>query len=154
MASYKGHLVGGVAAFCLTYSMYSIVCFPPPTSALELFLICIFGSLFPDIDTKSKIQLLLYRVIMLAFILLLLLGYTYTIIIGGFIFLLPLIVPHRSLFHNKWFISTLVLATALTGCYYIPHACQQIAQASLFFVVGVYSHLALDFGLRRLFLKA
>jgi hypothetical protein len=147
MSSYKGHIVGGVAAFCFSFFAYTTLYQHQQASALELFLFCLFGSLFPDIDTKSKIQMLLYRSLAVGFVALLIMGYTHALIAGGFAILLPLIVPHRSIFHNKWFITAFVAGIAAWAGLFYPHYIERITTNALFFLIGMYSHLILDFGL-------
>jgi hypothetical protein len=54
MPGYRGHLVGGTVAFALVCVITN-----PPFSAIgrsELLLLTCLGSLFPDIDTKSRGQ--------------------------------------------------------------------------------------------------
>ena len=60
MSNYRGHLIGA----CIVYSVIIFVLSFHTKSFITLteWLLCtLLGSLFPDIDTKSKGQKLFYR---------------------------------------------------------------------------------------------
>lgn len=144
MPNYRGHLVGGACAFVL-------LCFPlqatarPVTTLIEWFFCALFGALFPDIDTKSKGQLLFYR-LMIVVMGLLCMQQRFMVAAGtGLFCMLPMIVRHRGLFHNYLFMTTLLLLIAFLVFTYKPSIFNIIAYDLLFFSAGLYSHLFLDF---------
>src|SRR5438445_6777467 len=72
MPGYKGHLVGGTVAFGLLFFALVGVVVRQPSMLIagEWLLFALAGSLFPDIDIKSKGQKYFYYVIFLFFIIL------------------------------------------------------------------------------------
>lgn len=150
MANYKGHLAGGFAIFLVT--VYCLRNYNPTIITLgEWLAFCLAGSLFPDIDTKSKGQKLFYRLsllILLTFIL----NKQYTaasmLSVAAFV---PMLVNHRALFHRLWFIVLFpsVIAVVLTA--YMPQHAVIIRLDTVCFVMGAFSHLLLDLGVRKTF---
>jgi len=69
MPGYKGHLVGGTVAYgLLFFGLVGVVVKQPSMlTAGEWLLFALAGSLFPDIDIKSKGQKYFYYVIFLFF---------------------------------------------------------------------------------------
>lgn len=151
MPNYKGHLVGGLVIFIITifliYTRYHISLF----TGLEWGLCTLLGSLFPDIDTKSKGQKLFYRVL---FIFLILLTFQQKLQTAVFMCLtgfIPLLVNHRGLCHNILFI--LAIPTLFSGYVYLflPQYISLILGNLIFFTLGAISHLCLDKGPIKLF---
>jgi len=146
MPNYKGHLLGGLAIFIATillvYTRYSISFF----TGLEWGLCTLLGSLFPDIDTKSKGQKLFYRVLFI-FLIFLIFQNKFQLAVfmclAGFI---PLLVNHRGLCHNILFI--LAIPTLFSGYVYLflPKYTLLILGSMIFFTLGAISHLCLDKG--------
>lgn len=150
MPNYKGHLVGGTVGFVLVIffcSLHQSSC----TQLLEWLLCVLAGSLFPDIDTKSKGQKLFYAILcMVMFVCLvqeqlkLLAG----LALAG---MLPLLVNHRGIFHRLWFVMVLItVATFLLSTAY-PFAQQRLIFDAAFFSLGAISHLYLDVGVKKMF---
>lgn len=149
MPNYKGHLAGGLfVAILLLY----LIRFINPTVAIaaQLIACALFGSLFPDIDTKSKGQLLIYR--MLALVLVLFIAQQRLQLAVGVscVAILPLIVHHRGLFHRAWFILLICLAVIGYAWMMAPTSTYMVALHVLFFGVGALSHLYLDVGFKRM----
>lgn len=114
---------------------------------------CLIGALFPDIDTKSKIQKYLYTMIMGAIIWLFASGMHYEAAALGTISLLPLIVRHRGIFHRIWFIG-LICGTLNLLCYlHHPAWINTCYWNSIFFTAGAISHIWLDTSCTYLFGK-
>jgi membrane-bound metal-dependent hydrolase YbcI (DUF457 family) len=149
MPDYKGHLLGGAFFYFIVLALLAAQYFPVFT-IIQWFLFTLAGSLFPDIDIKSKGQQLFYRVF-------------FVIIVGcicyqsfllatflGLFALVPLLGKHRGIFHNLWFL------LVITGCatkllvFQFPHFYYTIVYNALFFAVGVISHLWLDMGFIRM----
>lgn len=139
MPSYKKHapvaMIVAVASAVLWFFYQGW-----PLHIVHLFWALLWGAvggLFPDVDTKSKIQRPFY------WLLVSLIGYiawkgylTYAlgVALAGY---LPLLVHHRSLFHNfLLYVPLLVLPWFIPGTYFLL--------AIISFCAGVFSHLLLD----------
>ncbi len=150
MPQYKTHLLGGFCSFIFALLLLSCI---QPLKALFLFecMICsLAGSLFPDIDTKSKAQLWCYRIIFFAMIYLVLQSSYFALAIVSLLSMLPMIVHHRGIFHRLGFI-TLCLMIILFACYLmVPKQLLRSFYYIFFFWMGIISHLGLDFGFVRL----
>jgi hypothetical protein len=117
---------------------------------IEWLACALAGALFPDIDIKSKGQKYFYWVIFILLVGLAIqerLDLFMVVSIGAII---PMLVRHRGLFHNLWFL------IALAGGFWIffstqfPFLSQRLFSDILFFLAGVISHLWLDRGFRRM----
>ena len=154
MPNYKGHLVGGCAAFVIVYIM-AIQVFGQPTYSKEQFLsygaLCLLGSLFPDIDTKSKGQRIYYMGLALMIIWAILFKQWNILAILSLLSLLPLLVSHRGIFHHAWFVVLAPLVVPLMLAYNNPSFSTPSIMAYTYFVTGALSHLILDRGFRKTF---
>ena len=107
------------------------------------------GSLFPDIDTKSMIQMKLYQIIFLFFIICMLIPTHQKLLFFAPLTLFPLVVHHRSITHHPIFL----LFFTLLSCWIISQIHQITFSQSLFigtfFIAGTLSHLVLDFGFQK-----
>ncbi len=150
MPNYKGHLAGGIFAYLL--SLYMIISYKSITLAtgLEWLLFCLLGSLFPDVDTKSKGQKIFYWVVLLLAAVLLFSERLQGLLLLGALGIFPLLVRHRGIFHQLWFIILIPIAIAWLACGCWPNCSTIIAFDALFFIIGALSHLWLDLGLLRL----
>ena len=152
MPDYKGHLIGAFAFLGLSLLVLSAAGYylKPALVIQAAFFVCL-GALFPDIDTKSKGQKFFYAVLFVTMIGLLICKKYYiglSLALFGF---LPLFSNHRGLFHTFWF-AAVVFITAIIGCaLYCPVYTNIGIRNGLFFLIGVISHLMLDFGMRRCF---
>ena len=151
MPNYKGHLVGGTIAFLLlvvcTLLLYKFHAHTLPEYALYL-MSALAGSLFPDIDTKSKGQRLFS--IMLLPIVIGSIALQYWLILAGctLTLLIPLLSYHRGITHQVWFIISLPLVVPLSIRSILPSHTHHAFIAYAFFVAGALSHVILDFGMR------
>ena len=64
MPNYKGHIAGGVITYlvvlyCIKYTNPSV------HTVLQGLVFCLFGSLFPDVDVKSKGQKIFYYLLLI-----------------------------------------------------------------------------------------
>lgn len=143
MPSYKVHLVGGLATAAV---VSAIVPGPYTWSAFAQWTACaLLGSLFPDIDTKSKGQRIFYAALAVA-LLYALATSQHNLFLGlTALSIVPVTARHRGIFHHPWFITLLVLALF----YFAPPWMRgrMFAWNCLFFAAGAYSHLLLDQGL-------
>lgn len=143
MPSYRGHLVGGVLAYL---GMLQLIKYAQPNIhvIVQGLIFCLLGSLFPDIDVKSKGQKLFYT-ILLIFLCYCLLVYLWDIfIVVTFLGIMPLLVRHRGIFHEIWFLLFLILGLFLflTSC---NTRCGSLLLSNCsFFFAGCLSHLFLD----------
>lgn len=144
MPGYKGHLAGGATVALLTLLIFPQTIF----TAFACFSCALAGSLFPDIDTKSKGQLLFYRIFLAAFILLLFLRQIHVLVLLSFLLFVPVLARHRGLFHRVWFLCFLsVGAFVYTGVCLEAYA-YNVSISILFFLLGALSHVWLDIGLK------
>jgi LexA-binding, inner membrane-associated putative hydrolase len=147
---YKGHLVGGAAAFGV--GLYALQSSYTPThfTVFEWFLCTLAGALFPDIDVKSKGQNLFYKGMLIVLVALFAQGYLHLAVLIGILSLIPMIVRHRGLFHRLWFVIALPFFVTFCVSKYYPAYSHILFVDTTFFVLGAVSHLWLDLGLRRM----
>lgn len=152
MPGYKGHMAGALIAVGLCIAGLSFVGYAlaPVLFAQGVFFAWL-GALFPDIDTKSKGQKLLYAILFVTLIGLFVYG---KYLMGAAITLcafLPLFVNHRGLLHSFTFIMGITFICVAACTLQFPLYASAAMRNGLFFLVGVFSHLILDFGPRRIF---
>jgi len=148
MPGYRAHLVGGVVAYGLTLFLLRSYCGSVFLVA-EWLLFVLAGSLFPDIDTKSKGQKILYQILFIIMIILALQRKFIPMAAIGIFAIIPLVVRHRGLFHRFWFVVGLPLAVAIVIGFYAPAYSRIIMFDVVFFTVGAVSHLFLDFIIKK-----
>lgn len=150
MPGYKGHLVGGSCVFAC--GLFALKSLSPSYATIAEWLLCtLAGSLFPDIDTKSKGQGIYYRLILCILLFLLTQGNMQLFIAMSIISLIPLLVRHRGLFHKLWFVTCFPAVVSLILSIQFPMFATIIYFDAFFFIVGAISHLLLDLGVRRMF---
>jgi membrane-bound metal-dependent hydrolase YbcI (DUF457 family) len=149
MPSFKTHLVGGII-------FYSFILFfiPTPFASLmtkgEWLLFTLAGSLFPDIDIKSKGQKFFYLILLCLTLFLCAQQYLRAVVGCAIVACLPVLVKHRGIFHSLWFIMGLNGAVlGVIACYY-PLYIKIALYDSGFFMLGAFSHILLDKGCRRM----
>lgn len=150
MPGYKKHLYFSVLFYLITIF---IICFFKVGFANSIFwlLFTLAGSLFPDIDIKSKGQKLFYLIgffIFLGLICLDLFGEALLIAVFSF---LPVLARHRGVFHNPFFLFYSICLISLLIYSYFPNSGKFIFLNAIFFFVGCMSHLLLDFFKIKLF---
>ena len=143
MANYKGHLFGGIIAYVLVAIMVSSYCLCAKFIGNGL-LFALAGSLFPDVDIKSKAQKIFYFLIFLSMAVLLIQKKETLAVFLGLISFLPLFVKHRGLFHKFWFILLLTIVVTLFICINSPTYREPTINYAIFFTAGAISHLFLD----------
>jgi len=121
---------------------------PPPTSHIVWFLSCaLVGSLFPDVDIKSKGQLVFYRMACCGVIVSIYWGHWMALSALSCGMLVPLLVKHRGITHQVWFVLCAPFVVPCITALYAPQHLTTAFFSYLFFVGGAMSHLMLDFGL-------
>lgn len=145
MSNYKGHVAGGVAAYCcLAYVMSGYMLYS--MQAVEWLLCTLLGALFPDIDTKSTGQKLVYRILFITMLVLIMRRLWPLVACLSLISLVPPLTRHRGMFHSPWFLIASTGCMMLVSVVLFPKQAQHISIDLLFFLAGLFSHLILDFG--------
>jgi len=149
MPGYKGHLAGGlITGGILLYAVQELN--PTPLTALEWLSFALAGSLFPDIDIKSKGQKLFYPILLGILVLLFYNGHIELVALLAVLGLVPMMVRHRGVFHRLWFVIIFPLFVASVGALLMPECMRIFFLDTLFFIAGAISHLWLDFGTMRM----
>jgi len=144
MPGYKAHIVGGVATFAVLAFLVKGNGTVAPSVAFQWLGAAVLGSLFPDVDIKSKGQGIFYKGVLLCLCILLWKKYVYPFIVLSFLALLPVLVRHRGLFHQAWFVIVAPLMVAYAVGYSFPIYQSSLLQMACFFSAGAVSHLVLD----------
>jgi len=143
MPNYRGHLLGGLIAY--VYVMLTIITIKPSfITACEWLFFTLAGSLFPDIDTKSKGQKYFYSILLLLFICLLYQNKFQLLSCISCIAITPMLSNHRGLFHKKWFVIVMPIVVWIIFTTIFPDLMRPLLINVLFFIVGALSHLFLD----------
>lgn len=113
MSLYRGHAITGVAAYavfllgCVAVSAFKLVRLPIPLlpsdvkSAIICTILAFLSSIFPDVDTKSRVQMLFYRIVALLILALIVSGSFRTAALIGLFAAAPLVGGHRSWTHSS-----------------------------------------------------
>ncbi len=149
MPNYKKHLAGGALIFAIGLYFF-IGMYISIFTALEWLGFSLLGSLFPDIDTKSKGQKIFYKILFFIIIYLFLIRHFFEIALLSILAMIPLISNHRAICHNIWFIMLMALGIIMCGYMIVPALIQVIIYDMLFFVLGAASHIWLDMGIKKL----
>ncbi len=148
MPTHKTHLFVGFLTYILV--LYGVLFLGPLAleRKIELLIYTLIGSLFPDIDTKSKIQRIIYCMVFILMLMLFYLKHYVTGTIVGIVSCLPLMVHHRTLFHSRYFLVFLGMSVVVyTGLFHATYT-YRILYNTIFFLAGVTSHLWAD-GLKK-----
>lgn len=151
MPNYKKHLVGGFATFsALLLTLKNIN--PTFINTMQWLAVCLLGSLFPDVDTKSKIQKIFYTGLLIFLIFLIGQNKIKLALFLSLIGFSPLLVNHRGIFHKAWFLVLITVAFVFFAVEIkLFHSHTEIMIPALFFTAGAFSHIILDMGFKQLF---
>jgi membrane-bound metal-dependent hydrolase YbcI (DUF457 family) len=143
MPGFRGHLVGGIVTYLLMLQFIKLM-HPSVSIIFSGFIFCIFGSLFPDIDIKSKGQKIFYSLSLV--VLCCFLYYERIDLFIGLSLLgtVPLLVKHRGIFHTLWFLIFISISTGLVIGNLNPNLSAWAMGNALFFLGGALSHIFLD----------
>ena len=152
MPGYRGHLVGGTVAFgLLFFALVGVVITQPSLlTASEWLLFALAGSLFPDVDIKSKGQKYFYYVVFIFLAIFAAQQRFQMFTCFSFITITPMLARHRGIFHCQWFVITVPLILWVMVSMAMPKISQQFFFDILFFIIGALSHIWLDFGARQM----
>ena len=151
MPGYQTHLLGGVWSFFLTLPIVYFFGIPDVVTLIEWCMCAMAGSMFPDIDIKSKGQPYFYYAIAFSFVLLILHGWHEVVSWCSVIAFLPLFVKHRGIFHKTWFVVSAPLILFYILYTTFPNSIKDIFPHFLFFITGALSHIFLDYKCVKLF---
>src|SRR5205085_9492422 len=101
-------------------------------------------ALFPDIDIKSKGQVMFYRLFFLLDLLLLFNGMFKEAALLGFLALLPILSKHRGWTHTIWAMVLIPLPILIGPMYFARQTTWDGLPYYLGSVVGYFSHLVAD----------
>ena len=155
MPGYKMHLFGG--AIAATLMLY----IPPTTYIASMAIeqkffystLALLGALFPDIDIKSKGQKIFSRIIFIPICISIITRKFYYLALFTLLAVFPLLIKHRGITHNPWFLFLIPTISFCIAKTYTPLFQQNIITGSIFFTAGAFSHLVLDFGPIKLFTR-
>ena len=154
MASYRGHLVGGfigAAVYALAVTLLPVQRMAEYAHILSgweaiasVFIIAMLFGLFPDVDTKSKGQLLFYWAVFLLDALLIWTRHLEAAAYLGIVATLPLLGHHRGITHSK--VAAFIVPLPIVIIPYLYN--EKMLPISVVYygaaVVGYLSHLLLD----------
>lgn len=144
--TWRWHVLGGLIAYGIGILLESCIGTVTFIKTIPLVAICLLGALFPDIDTTSKIRKIIYGKWLIVFFALLIFFNTNPAIItlAVLISLLPLVVRHREIFHNIFFLALIPTTISLPLAWYFPNQSTLIFRCAYFFFLGALSHIMLD----------
>lgn len=149
MPSYKGHLAGGVGVYCV--GLYVLQDYNPTLATASEWLLCVLaGSLFPDIDTKSKGQKIFYYGVLMLLLYLVAGNHKKILAFVSLLAMIPLVVNHRGLLHRTWFVVLAPASCAAVMGMYFPAYQSILFFDTAFFILGALSHLWLDLGIKQM----
>src|SRR5438552_1755319 len=135
MPNYRGHLLGGLIVYICV--MLCIVNTKPSfITACEWLFFTLAGSLFPDIDVKSRGQKYFYYVVLLLFICLLYQEKYQALSCMSFIVITPMLVKHRGIFHQSWFVMLLSISAWAVMSALFPYVTYALFVNMIFFIIG------------------
>ena len=144
MPGYKAHIVGGVVTFSALSFVLNGYLQSTPAMAMQLLGATILGALFPDVDIKSKGQGIFYKGMLVCLVLLLWKKQAYLFVIMSFLALVPVLVRHRGLFHQVWFVILMPIGIAFMVGQSFPIYNVVLLKTACFFCAGALSHIILD----------
>lgn len=158
MPKYKTHLFAGFIVYIVIFLIFNNLLnlnIKTFNNYKYLYLgSCLFGSLFPDIDTKSMIQKILYFLLFISLLIAIFMQKWQISAILGVISLIPIISNHRGITHRIWFVIFIPLVIPISIYYYNKNLLEPFFIAYLFFMSGAISHILLDKSISKLFGKA
>lgn len=151
MAGYRGHISTAIifGVLLVIGLSYTAVAEAMPLEekvlkGLVVIWLAVVFALFPDIDIKSKGQLLFYRLFFLLDLVLLLAGRYMEAALLGFLTLLPILSKHRGWTHTVWAMLLVPLPILAGPMYFTKAPTTEGLPFYLGAVAGYMSHLMAD----------
>ncbi|MBD3231770.1 hypothetical protein GF322_03855 [Candidatus Dependentiae bacterium] len=152
MPKYKTHLIGGFVTFILIAFIFIYILKQKDiieitfSRGIIFLLFCLFGSLFPDIDTKSKVQKYIYYPLFIVIIIAILIKNWLLLSLVSILAFIPILANHRKLTHKVWFLIFIPLLPFIFIAKLNKIHQKELFLFYIFFVAGAFSHIFLDFG--------
>lgn len=153
MPNYKVHMVGGLAFGVGAMASTGAWQHASASTSIEYLGCAVLGSLFPDIDIKSKGQKLFYIALTGILLFLLIKRRTAWFIALSILGMVPLLLRHRGIMHHPWFVGC---CTGIPAIYLYAnnHPYSGLAIDLFYFAIGAFSHIILDIGFANFCRKA
>lgn len=147
MPKYKAHLIFGTFSFlvCVYLSFILIHFCPTILQIIGCFLCALLGSIFPDIDTTSKMQRIFFLFSSISLLSSIIFRFWFLFFNLSFVTLIVMLLKHRTLTHNIWFILVLSILLAFMSMFFGGFLGLDLALGSFSFLIGAISHILLDF---------
>ncbi len=149
MPGYKGHLVGGLLTFGLLRACTLPLLKAHLVNEIACLLLTLLGSLFPDVDIKSKGQKIFYSMALAVALICFANKAWNSLAWLGIMCFFPLAVVHRGPMHNPYVLIATPWLTSQALNQLFPKMQTLSPLYSAFFIAGALSHILLDFGLRK-----
>ncbi|QQR49225.1 metal-dependent hydrolase [bacterium] len=145
MPGYRAHLSAGLIMWLAIWYLTVALLYQPTWLDLSCgLLLSLIGSIFPDIDIRSKMQRLFYLAsILIIPVALLSQAWQFFFCFAAFAFLVA-IIRHRTITHQSWFLVLMPGFFSLYLGYFNQNSFNHIISFYLFFVAGALSHVFLD----------
>jgi membrane-bound metal-dependent hydrolase YbcI (DUF457 family) len=151
MPGYRGHIsvallfgIMLIAGLSLTAAAMAMPLGEKVIKGVVVLWIAVLFGLFPDVDIKSKGQLLFYRLFFVLDIVLLVGKHYQEAAFLGFLALLPILSRHRGWTHTLWAMLIIPLPILLGPIYLAREPNMEGLPYYLGAVVGYFSHLVAD----------
>jgi hypothetical protein len=148
MPSYRGHLMGGLVTFAALAQLHTFGKIAGQTTVLIFageLIATLAGSLFPDIDTKSRGRRYFNYIIFAAMGIAILQRSLFLVLFFSTFWIFQFIVPHRGITHNPLFLVAAPIFILKAISPHAPWLSTLPMRYYLFFVAGAFSHIILDF---------
>ncbi len=147
MPRYKTHLAFGFFSYLVfIYLSFILVHFCPTfLQIIGCFLCSILGSIFPDIDTTSKMQRLFFIFSSLVIFGSIVFRLWFLFFNLSFITVFVTLLKHRTITHNAWVLLGLSVLPILLGFLCCGNLVFDIFLGAFCFLIGAFSHILLDF---------
>ncbi len=151
MPGYRGHALG---AFGLSIPLVFVGVWwgVSPLMLVVDVAFMVWGAFFPDVDTSGRGRRFFYALLLMFILVSLLVKSVWMAGACAAVGVLASLSRHRGIFHNIYFLFLLVAGMCGWLSFIIPKFRSEILQAGLFFFLGCFSHIFMDFGWRRTFL--
>jgi hypothetical protein len=153
MPGYKAHISFGILWYSIALLIVYKIYMPSIILMGELAVCIALGSLFPDIDIKSKGQKYMYTIFFITAIPLLYMHYFFIVAVGGWLLCIPMMVKHRGIFHDPLIMHMLIIVLWFLWYIHFSSTAKQYILHVLCFTLGMYSHVMLDYGIAHFFKK-